>query len=361
MKWKAWMYQAMEQEDPSWLLECLLGPLALLAPLYGAIQTGRAQAYHHHLLPRYTLPCKVISVGNLTLGGTGKTPLVALLAKLLVTRGYRVAILSHGYRGKAKGDIQLISDGTSLLLHPPLAADEPYMLARKLPTIPVVCGKNRYQAGLYALQHFALDVIILDDGFQHLALHRNIDLLLVDNTRPLDRARLFPRGVLREPLSAIGRADGIILTKAFSPSSLPLIRLLRHYNPAAPLYRSYYTPHSLFQANDQQEWTIERLHGAPVLAFCGIAHPAAFFSLVEAWGGKLVETQAFPDHYSYRPAELETMIRTAKERGAVALLTTEKDGARLRPYLPLPFPLWELRIEAVVKEAHWFTWIEQAL
>jgi tetraacyldisaccharide 4'-kinase len=361
MKWKVYLQQAIAQDNPPLWLRLFLTPFSLCAPLYGVLQHSRTQAYRHNLLPSYTLPCKVISVGNLTLGGTGKTPFVALLAQCLSARGYRLAIISRGYGGKATEEIQLVSDGISLCLHPPFAADEAYMLARKLPTIPVLCGKNRYQVGLYTLTHFPVDLLIMDDGFQHLPLTRTVDILLVDSTVSLEKARLFPRGILREPLSAIARADVIVLTKTATSSPPAFIRLLRHYNNRAPLYHSSYVAHSLFQTNTQQRLSLETLRGAPVLAFCGIAHPTSFFASITGLGGILVGTHPFPDHHPYTAAEIAMLIREAQTKGAVALLTTEKDSARLFPHLPCSFPLWEIRIETAVQEQGWLESIEKAL
>ncbi|RMF88172.1 MAG: tetraacyldisaccharide 4'-kinase [Nitrospinota bacterium] len=352
--WKIRLQRVLEEPDPPPGLRFLLTPLSMLAPLYGTGQRVRSWAYRHSLLAQHALPCKVISIGNLTLGGTGKTPFVAYLGRHFSQQGYRVVILSRGYGGKARQEVQVISDGTSLLLHPPLAADEPYMLARKLPQIPVLCGKNRYRVGMYAVRHFSPDLVLLDDGFQHLSLHRDCNILLIDSTVSLDKARLFPRGTLREPLDAIGRADILILTRVEGPPSPDLLALLRRYNPKAPLYQSRYRPQALFQVDEQRSLPLEMLQGTPVLAFCGIAHPEPFFTLIASLGGKVVDTVAFPDHHWYERTEVSALIRQAQERGAVALVTTEKDGARLFPYLPLSFPVWELRIAVTINDPAWW-------
>ena len=187
--------------------------LTLLSFVYALILQLRVLVYKAGLLRSFRLPCPVISVGNLTVGGTGKTPMTLYLARWFMDRGKRVVILSRGYGGSLEGTIRIVADGSTILLSPGDAGDEPYLLANSLPGVMVVIGSDRYQAGCLALERLNPDIFILDDGFQHLRLKRDLNLLLLDCEKPFGNGRTLPAGILREPVSAIERADLVIFTR----------------------------------------------------------------------------------------------------------------------------------------------------
>ncbi len=193
--------------------------LFVISLLYGGVVKLREFFYKKKMLKSERLPCKVISVGNVTVGGTGKTPMTIYVAELLNRLGYKVAILSRGYKGGAEKTGGIVSDGRTIFMEPDMSGDEPFMLAAKLKNTPVIVGKNRFEAGMLAIKKFKPDIIVLDDAFQHLKLVRDINLVLSDCRRPFGNTHMLPRGTLREPLSALLRGDAFILTRSDAPMS----------------------------------------------------------------------------------------------------------------------------------------------
>jgi tetraacyldisaccharide 4'-kinase len=293
----------------------------------------------------------VISVGNLTLGGTGKTPLVEVIATLLRERGHRVGVLSRGY-GRRGGPSPLVaSDGVHPPLSPEVAGDEPVLLARHLPGVPIIVGRDRYAAGMLAVERFGVDVVVLDDGFQHLSLERDLDIVLLDAARPLGTERLFPRGELRESPAALARADVIVFTGwEPGPSRLPATLPL-----PPPVFYSRQEPSDLCVLQDGRILPLASLNQRRVVAFCGIGTPTRFRRMLDDLGAMVIAFRAFPDHYPYTRTDFRALTRLAEAHGAEAMLTTEKDGIRLQRLLPLDWPVWQLRIRArVVNEGS--TW-----
>jgi tetraacyldisaccharide 4'-kinase len=289
----------------------------------------------------------VISIGNLTLGGTGKTPMVEAVASLLQQEGLRVAILSRGYGGSSRGALAIVSDGEKCLLSPEVAGDEPVLLAERLPGVPVVVGRNRYAAGMLAIKHFGVKVIVLDDGFQHVQLARDLDILLLDARRPFGNGRLFPRGNLRERPTALARAHATVFTRwnpdSTHPSAAPRLPPL-----TSPIFYSQHQPVDLRVLNDGQILPLTALKGRRILAFCGIGTPDHFHQTLQQLEAEVVTRVTFPDHHPFVRSELEPLIQQARDRGADILVTTEKDGVRLRKFRPLPGHIWELRIRAAI-------------
>jgi tetraacyldisaccharide 4'-kinase len=333
------------------------GPLltALTAP-YALGHRLRLQAYARGWTTVKRLPCRVISVGNLTLGGTGKTPLVEAIAALLQRQGRRVGVLSRGYGRQGSERLVVVSDGQRCLASADIAGDEPVLLAEHLPGVPVVVGKDRYAAGVLAVRRFDLDTVVLDDGFQHLQLARDLDIVTLDAARPFGSGRLFPRGDLRERPSAIRRADAIVLTRWEPDMIVPDLIVSR---PASPLFYSRQEPLEVRVCANGQRLPLASLVGQRLAAFCGIGSPERFRRLLVELGASVVAFSAFADHHAYTRSELEGLAYTAKAKGAGALITTEKDGIRLRRLQPLPFAVWELRIRATIVEpqAMWETCI----
>jgi tetraacyldisaccharide 4'-kinase len=289
----------------------------------------------------------VLSVGNLTLGGTGKTPLVETVAALLRDRGHRVAILSRGYGRRGHEPLTVVSDGEKVLVSPEVAGDEAFLLAEHLPGVSVLVGKDRYRAGALAVQRFGVQAVVLDDGFQYLPLARDLNLLLLDAARPLGSGRLFPRGDLREAPSAIARADAIVFTR-WEPGMLVFLSALQLRHPWPALFCSQHEPIDLRLLQDGQALPLTSLKDRRVLAFCGIGAPESFRRLLHQLGATVVAFFAFPDHHVYERPGVEALARTAASHGAEAMVTTEKDGVRLRRLSPLPWPVWELRIRTPI-------------
>lgn len=307
----------------------LLAFLTLLSFPYGLILRLRACAYAAGFFRSYRLPRPVISVGNLTVGGTGKTPAVAMLAKYFISRGKRVAVLSRGYGGALRGGLGLVSDGTARILTPNEAGDEPCLLAATVPGLAVVVGADRYRAGLFAMERLAPDIFILDDGFQHLRLERDLNILLLDSDRPFGNGRTLPAGLLREQQGAAQRADLIIYTRCSSddqPATFPgkpACRAFHHLKGVVPLAGGDTRPFS----------DLEDMRG---MAFAGIADPDAFFRDLRDEGLTLVTTLSFPDHCRYGEEDMAAVLRAAATCGADYLITTEKDGVKLGSYRGLP-------------------------
>ena len=299
----------------------LLSFLRICACLYGIATRLRSLLFALNLIPSNHLSKPVISVGNLTAGGTGKTPTVAYLARFFIARGKRVAVLSRGYGGTLHGHTRIVSDGEQIFLTAAEAGDEPFMLAATVPGLMVVIGPDRYRAGVLAEKELNPDIFLLDDGFQHLRLKRDVNVLLLDCARPYGNGRLLPAGLLREPPSAAKRADVVVYTRCGEslPENIvdrPFCRAVHKLAGLAPL-----------QGGDLQE--LASLAGERVMAFAGIADPAAFFDALEGEGVRLITTLAFPDHACYGAEELEALARLRKASRSTVLVTTEKDAVKL--------------------------------
>lgn len=301
----------------------LLGSLKALSLFYALALRLRAVAYGTGLLPSRRLPRPVISVGNLTVGGTGKTPMVTWLARYLMGKGKRVAVLSRGYGGSAHGEIQVVSDGESILLSAEEAGDEPVLLAKSVPGLMVVIGVDRYKAGMYALGKLNPDIFILDDGFQHIRLQRDLNILLLDSRRPFGNGFTLPGGLLREPVAAASRADVVIATRCTDGMSLvnPV--------PGKPFLMAAHTLEGMVPLEGGALAPFSRLKGVRVMAFSGIADPASFFDALEKDGVPLVSTLAFPDHSVYGDEELAAICKLRDTSNIAILVTTGKDAVKL--------------------------------
>lgn len=288
-------------------------------------------AHRLRVFPIRSLPCRVISVGNLTLGGTGKTPIVLMIAEVLSDQGLKPAILSRGYGGCSREKVNVVSDGKELLLSADQAGDEPVMIARRLKNIPVLTGRDRFLTGKHALEHFGVDTLILDDGYQHLALRRDLNILLLDQKTPLGNGHLFPAGELREPLSDSNRADLICYTRcqtnAGSGSKGGLLKLPEN----VPVVQTALRLQSLVQLDNQETMAVDVLRDQPVAAFCGIAQPEDFRQTLEKAGARVVFFHAFPDHHPYIASDFKTIEQEAGKAGAKYILVSEKDSVKVDP------------------------------
>ncbi len=348
-------WKAVVEEQDSPLTRWVLGPLlTLLTYPYTLGHQLRLQAYNRGWAAVRRLPCRVISVGNVTLGGTGKTPVVEAIADLLHREGLRVCVLSRGYGGNPQAAVTVVSDGEQCLVPANAAGDEPVLLAERLAGVPVVVAKNRYAAGMLAVERFGVDVIVLDDGFQHIQLARDLDIVLLDAARPFGNGRLFPRGDLRERPTALARADVVVLTR-WEPDIAPSTTALKLSQPMPPLFHSRYELLDLQILDDGRILPLASLRGQRVLAFCGIGTPEHFRRTLQGLEAEVVAFAAFPDHHPYSRSDLHHLVQTATQCGTATLVTTEKDGVRLRWLLPLSGQVWALRIRATIveQEATW--------
>ncbi|MGQ0810413.1 MAG: tetraacyldisaccharide 4'-kinase [Nitrospiraceae bacterium] len=326
--------------------------LAWLAVPYGLVTSMRAAWYRRGWLPVRKLPCRVVSVGNLTVGGTGKTPVVILLTEWLLARGQRVGVLSRGYRRTSRERRLLVSDGRRLLAGPAETGDEPHLIARRCPKAVVAVGADRYQLGRWMLDRFPIDCMILDDGFQHLALHRDVNLLLVDATDEKGMQHLLPAGRLREPLTAAARATAILVTRTHTThdadNALARMRQICGHIPEHMLV-SFNVEHFMNVATSEIKRTDYFLNRR-VVAFSGIANPASFRTVLEKAGLIILDEVMFGDHHVYRAADMKEVRRRANLVGAELLVTTEKDVAKIAPLLEPQDRCWAVGLRTDVVE-----------
>ncbi len=329
----------------------LLFPLYLLSlPYAGAVQ-ARSLFYSLGLLKTRILPCPVISIGNITVGGTGKTPLVMALAKGLMEKGISVAILSRGYKGKRVSG-PVVSDGKTIFLSPVESGDEPFLMAKACQGIPVLVGKDRFTNGRIALQQFGVKGLLLDDGYQHLSLYRNINILLIDAHIGFGDHRLLPRGILREPLSHLRRTDLFLLTKVENVQTIQsLERRIHEIHPSSPVFHSHFEPISLVSANDGQE-ELDSIRGTKILALSGVANPVYFSSMLRECGAEIVGEAIFPDHHFYTPEDLSSIEEKGKR--ADCIVTTEKDMVKLKQLDIHRLPIRALRVGVKIREEEEF-------
>lgn len=284
--------------------------LFALSLIYGSIV--RLAIFFYRIKP-CRLKCKVISIGNITLGGTGKTPLVELVAGYLRKNGRTPAILTRGYKRRSR--LQM--------------GDEPAMLQRKLVNIPVIVGADRISGAKQAMQNYAADTVILDDGFQQWRIKKDLEIVAIDARNPFGNLHMLPRGILREPLSSLKRADIFVLTKADSAGAA-VNSILHRLNPDALIVQVVYSPVSFYElGKDDVAIGPGVLKGKTVSLFCGIADPESFKNTVAGLGINIGLFFGFPDHYYYTKGDLESIIARSKEKGIDTIVTTEKDAARL--------------------------------
>jgi tetraacyldisaccharide 4'-kinase len=339
------------QKEKSFWEKGFLFPLYLLSLPYGAAVQTRSLLYSLQWLKARTLPCPVISVGNITAGGTGKTPLVMALAKELMARETTVAILSRGYK-RTKTSESIVSNGETVFLSPEESGDEPFLMAKACRGTPVLVGKNRFASGRIALQRFSVKGLILDDGYQHLSLHRDINILLIDSHIGFGDRHLLPRGILREPLSQLRRADLFLLTNAKDPETCQLLeKEINEMHPSAQVFHSHYEPVSLLGPQEEQE-ELRSLNGKKILALSGIAHPDSFSSMLRKCGMKIVREAIFPDHHLYTAKDLSYIEDKAK--GVDGIVTTDKDMVKLDILRINHLPIRALRIEMKIREEEEF-------
>lgn len=339
--------------------------LFLLSHVYAWVVRLRLWLYQERLAKSRPVGCLVISIGNLTVGGTGKTPVVEKFARALKARGRTVAVLSRGYKsraaplperiwqrvGVALGDLppppRVVSDGERVLLDATRAGDEPVMLAANLRGVRVLVDKDRVKSALYAMDRWGIDTVVLDDGFQYFPLKHRVDVVLIDRQAPFGNEFLLPRGTLREPPDHLRRADVIFITKCHGRDNANLKERIRRYNRHAEIIECRHVPLHCQNVYTEERLPLEYLNERRIAAISGIAQPDSFESFLRTLGAEIVHSRQYADHHRYSKAEIVSMIAKSRRLRARAIITTEKDAVRLPPLDPeeLAVPILFLRVE----------------
>ncbi len=336
----------LTKENPPPLEGLFLLPLTFIAVLFSFLSRLRRSLYRRGIIPSTAPSIKTICIGNITLGGTGKTPIVESLCRLLADIGLHPAILTRGYGGSLEGQVAVVSDGEDILLTPKEAGDEPVLLAKSLGDlkVPVVMAAKRSEGAALIAEKFSSEVIVMDDGFQHLPMGRDLDIVVVDAKNPFGNGYTLPRGILREPPTALSDADIVLLTRTNEVKEekiLTLTEKIKGYSGGKPLFVAAHTPIALKDTVSGKIKPLTWLKKKKIVAFAGIGKPKSFFDDLEKSGAELVTGGApLDDHHDYKEADIAELVELAKATGAKALVTTGKDLVKLEGYLPLALPLY---------------------
>jgi tetraacyldisaccharide 4'-kinase len=367
-KFRAWMETGetflleVILEERKGFRESIVRALAYgCSKIFQVLVKTRRFLYNFRILRDSTLGVQVIAIGNLTVGGTGKTPVVEKFARELRDEGRNVAILSRGYRSKPvplhkwlinkiflRDDTtppRVVSDGRSLLLDSEMAGDEPYMLASNLKDVVVLVDKDRVKSGRYAIEKFGCDTLLLDDGFQYWKLKgRRLDVVLIDRQQPFGNERLLPRGTLREPPSHLARASFIFITKS-DGNTAELRRRIAQVNPSAGIIECIHHPLYLEDVFTSQRFGLDLLKGKKVASLSGIAQPESFEQSLVELKADLVYSKRFADHHRFTQQEILNAINRSKKRQADAIITTQKDAVRFPKLDRRDLPIYFMRVE----------------
>ena len=302
---------------------------SFLSFIYGILVAIRNFFYETNILSTKSLNCKVISIGNITVGGSGKTPTVEYLSNLLQSKGHKVGIISRGYKRKSKSTL-VVTDGKKKPESWEHVGDEPFLLAHKLENIPIVVGTSRYKAGSMMIEKFQPDVILIDDGFQHLSLHRDLDIVLVNSKDKRSDHKLIPSGKLREPISNLTKADLIIITKSniHAPSNY-LINKIESFN--RPTIYNELQIDSLLQNKSNKINKLDKIANKKVYLFSALGDNESFKKIMGYTDAKIVGHSKYPDHYHYTLDDLNDIEQKATKCNAEFLITTEKDLVKIHP------------------------------
>ncbi len=345
----------------------LRGLLYTLSLIYERLVQLRLFLYRKRVLREHALGCLVISIGNLTVGGTGKTPIVEKFARALQKGGRRVAILSRGYksvparskhgllarlRGIEAEPPRVVSDGESLLLDSLTAGDEPYMLAHNLKNVIVLVDKDRVKSGLFAVEKMGADTLLLDDGLQYLHLKHRLDIVLIDRQAPFGNEFLLPRGTLREPPRNLRRASYIFITKSTGASNEKLIERIRRYNRTAEIIECAHRALHLQDVVTGEIAPLRKLEGAYIGSICGIAAPESFENGLRQLGAKIEIAKRYIDHHRYSEGEIQNFITRCIRRDLEMIVTTEKDAVRFPRLTKTEVPIYFLRVEIEILSGH---------
>lgn len=345
----------------------LRGLLYVLSFIYKGIVQLRLWLYRHRILRQRTLGCLVISIGNLTVGGTGKTPIVEKFARALRTGGRRVAILSRGYksvscfkkrtwfdrlRRRDPNPPRVVSDGKSLLLDSLTAGDEPYMLANNLKDVIVLVDKDRVKSGRFAIKELKADTLLLDDGLQYLHLKHRLDIVLIDRQAPFGNEYLLPRGTLREPPGNLRRASYIFITKSTGEPNDDLVARIRRYNRTAEIIECAHRPLHLQNLTTGEQLPLDALQDSYVGALAGIAAPESFEDALRKLGARIEISKHYTDHHRYSEGEIQSFINRCIRRDLEMIVTTEKDAVRFPRFTKPEVPIFFLRVEIEILSGH---------
>ncbi len=319
-----------------------------VSKVYGMAMAMRIKFYKSNLFKTFRLPCRVASIGNITLGGTGKTPMTIYMAELIKSMGLRPAIVCRGYKGDYEHSVRMVTDGAGIFMGPGQSGDEPYLMATKLSGVPVFVGKNRYASGMKAWKSFRPDMIILDDAFQHIRLFRDLNLLLLDAVQPLGNGHIFPGGILRESLDQVDRADAVVITRAE-----PNCRENRFFKEnkiisAKPVFRCRHVPDTVSVLNSEGMWekcSPDNIRGEKCLAFAGIARNEDFLRTLADFGCQPYDFIKFPDHHQFSRQDVKTILKTAQKNQVKFLVTTEKDRVKLPASMFLAMKIYSIGVK----------------
>ncbi len=353
-----------ERDDIS--ARCFLNVLSFLSRIFSFIVQIRLFLYKHRILRRKTLGCMTISIGNLTVGGTGKTPIVEMFARSLEAEGRKVAILSRGYRSASKSVIvrlmdfifknkmkyepKIVSDGRSILLDSMHAGDEPYMLAKNVKSAIVLVDKNRVKSGAFAIEKYSVDTLLLDDGFQYLPLDRRYDVVLIDATSPFGNEKMLPRGELRETVSNLKRANIVFITKAGGKDISILKSKIKTINPKAEIIVCVHKPLYFEEVYSGNKKDISFIDSKKIVTLSAIAKPKGFEIALEDIGAQIISSHRFMDHHRFTQQEIIDVINDAINKDTEAIVTTEKDSVRF-PYVSgVDIPIYFLRVKIEIME-----------
>ena len=340
--------------------------LKALSHVYKAIVQLRLWLFRKRILRQRQVGCMVISIGNLTVGGTGKTPVVEKFARALQAGGRRVAILSRGYKSKKPPLLRrftekfrpreykprIVSDGSSILLDSRMAGDEPFMLATNLRNVVVLVDKNRVASALYAIDRMNCDTLLLDDGMQFIHLKHRVEIVLIDRQAPFGNEHLLPRGTLREPPPNLKRAHYIFITKSTPEGNAALIDRIRKYNRTAEIIECAHRPQYLEHVHTGERLPLDFLRGKFIGAFSAIASPESFEGALLDLGAKIEISRRFTDHHRFTDKELQNFINRCVNRDLDAIITTEKDSVRLPRLDKWEVPVYFLRVEIEIFTGH---------
>ena len=332
--------------------------LLVTSQIYKAIVLLRLQCYKNGWLKTHQPETPVISVGNLTVGGTGKTPVVDFLVKEIQNQKKRPAILSRGYRRKNGSTQQRFRFCEDSTIDPDIIGDEPFLLALRNPEVPVYVGSSRITAAHSAEIRDHPDVLILDDAYQHLAIRRDLNILLIDAERGLGNGSLLPLGILREPENQWVRADVIIITKTNLAASDSVMQMLKNeLKVNCPVFKFSFEPQRLYRLDGQAQLNVLQLKGKRLLLTSGIAQPAGFGLLLEQQGGNVIRKLEFQDHHDYVFKDVQKILHEQEKLQPDYIVTTEKDAVKLRKFPELLEKLWILEIGVHPEDSwnHYFT------
>lgn len=359
-----YLYKVVHGDESGIAAALILKVLTVLSVIYGWGVRVKLCMYKYGFLKQHRLNCQVISLGNITVGGTGKTPTAQRLATIIRDMGYRVVILNRGYRAGWQGPVGLVSDGHKIYMTVTEAGDEAYLLAKSLPGIPVVIGRNRILTGEYAVNELKAEVIILDDGYQHWQLARDLDIVLIDALNMFGNQCLLPRGTLREPLNNLSRAHAFLLTKVdqSTDDARDIIHdTLSRYNDKALVVESIHQPKCFVEVEEfykgvrMNSVALEAIRGKKVVALSAIGNPSSFEKTILDIGAAEVCGVRYADHHDYTMAEMQEIMQRGMDEDAYAIITTEKDAVKIPAefiHSERPLPLYVLSISVRFTEGY---------